>query len=368
MTGREDTSRSHIIPVEHPERLMARLRGWDPVVDPLGTGLLRSFQHDMFSFFEPFTPPFTDTGYIRPQMLDNAIFGYNQNDTVLGPDQENVAPENVSPQANAMALISASGVTEYKSDKPTLEDNKGNADLDKDDDNLAKGAELESTYLEKDKENLETLGEIQEVSEIGKDDKIDDEVNVVIATDADVDSENRKDSTDIAEVQDADVDPEKRKDSIDIAEVQDADVDPENRTDVAKVQDNDIDKMTGQDNTEPTAFTDDTEFDEDQKNNLYGDGQDNADMDNVQGTDLRNEDQSDSGIFQEEPNQDLNANQDPLGDEQSRQENAYISGLDINDQDQTNTTGDAFGISGIFPVPLDLRSLQANTYEVFFDA
>ena len=132
MTGEVESHRSRIIPIEHPERLMARLRGWDPVVDPFGTGLLRSFQCDMPSSFEPFTPPFTDTGYIRPQMLDNALFGYYTGNTASQSEQENVSAENVPRQPLAqlydLSLMSASGVTGYiksvltgSEEKPTAE-------------------------------------------------------------------------------------------------------------------------------------------------------------------------------------------------------------------------------------------------------
>ena len=151
MTGEVESHRSRIIPIEHPERLMARLRGWDPVVDPFGTGLLRSFQCDMSSSFEPFTPPFTDTGYIRPQMLDNALFGYYTGNTASQSEQENVSAENVPRQPLAqlydLSLMSASGVTGYiksvlagsEVEKPTSEQDDNHTIMDTVDLNSTQG-------------------------------------------------------------------------------------------------------------------------------------------------------------------------------------------------------------------------------------
>ena len=158
MTGEVESHRSRIIPIEHPERLMARLRGWDPVVDPFGTGLLRSFQCDMSSSFEPFTPPFTDTGYIRPQMLDNALFGYYTGNTAPQSEQENVSAENVprQPQLYDLSLMSASGVTGYIKSVLTGSEEKPTAEQD--DNHTMETVDLNSTQ-----------GTTQEISQSSKD-------------------------------------------------------------------------------------------------------------------------------------------------------------------------------------------------------
>ena len=316
MNDGEDPSRSHIIPVEHPERLMARLRGWDPVEDPFGSGLLRSFEQDMFSFFEPFTPPFTDTGYIRPQMLDMALFGYNPFASGLRTDQENRVQENVSrqPQAQAqpepqarpqvqgklMSLISESGITEYRSHKHPFTDDQGHS------------SSLESRW------------------------------------DADLHKPNVEIDYDTG--RDGDVDTEFDTSSIHKSK----------RLPISsqKVQEDDV--------------------------VIPEDIQGNADSKNIQSTNIRNEEHdTDSGFFREETKDtldhvtaDLNVKQVEETqpeisrniDIQSGQQNAYISRVDTSDYDQTLVHGDVFGgVPGRFTNPLDLRSLQANTYEVFFE-
>jgi len=287
MTDGEDPSRSHIIPVEHPERLMARLRGWDPVDDPFGSGLLRSFEQDMFSFFEPFTPPFTDTGYIRPQMLDMALFGYNPFASGLRTDHENRVQENVSrqpqAQANAVSLVSEFGITEYKSRKhPFIDD---------------QGGQSSSTELDADlhKANVE--------------------IDYDTGRDGDVDTE------------------------FDISSIVKSKGHPIN---LQKVRDDDV---------------------------IHAVNQDNAD---IQGTNIRNEEHdTDSGFFREEPKDNLGHDTPEISrnlDIQSGQQNAYISRVDTSDYDQTLRNSDVFGgVPGRFTNPHDLRSLQANTYEVFFE-
>jgi len=288
MNDGEDPSRSHIIPVEHPERLMARLRGWDPVEDPFGSGLLRSFEQDMFSFFEPFTPPFTDTGYIRPQMLDMALFGYNPFASGLRTDQENRVQENVSrqpqalsepqAQANAVSLISESGMTEYKARNHSFTDDQGHS------------FSKESTM---DKGN----------------------------------------ATDYDTGRDGDVDTEFDISSIKKTKAKRLPVNSQ------KVRQDDVIR-------EDIHDTDSGFFREETKDNLRHDT-----------TEL-------NAKQVEETQPEISRNIDI----QSGQQNAYISRVDTSDYDQTLIHGDVFGgVPGRFTNPLDLRSLQANTYEVFFE-
>ena len=376
MTDEEDTPRSRIIPIEHPERLMARLRGWDPVVDPFGTGLLRSFQCDTFSSFEPFTPPFTDAGYIRPQMLDNALFGYYPGNTVSQSEQENISAENVprQPQLYDLSLVSASGVTGYiksvlsSEDRPAAEQDD-NQTMDTVDLNATQGTTQEvsrdstdkitgrdTKYVDAKQDSLvlEKLEEtISETSDAGS--KIDKN------NDFSGQDQSRQDNYVINIGKDA-VESGKRKESItgdpgqtnttdDMFDPMRVDLNSTHGT-THEVSQDSTDKIAGRDTKYVDAKQDSLVL-EKLKETISETSDAGSKIDKINGFSGQGQSMQDNDV--------INIGKDAV---ESGKRKESITG----DPGQTNTTDDMFDPIGVIPTPTGLHSLQANTYEVLIDA